>query len=199
LLFGAQLVSNAGFFAAVLLLARGLSPPGRGTTAFVIVSAMILARLASFGVTEAIPVFAARRPWARPTLLVTQLLFVAGSGTIAALLVSAGLMLLDPLPAGLTASDVGVIAVGIVVQAIVDAGNAFLAGCGRFAQRAAITMSIPWLYALLLAVVSLSAGLDATLAAGLWVASQTVRATLLAAAAARGHRLVSPDLALLAE
>ncbi len=60
-------------------------------------------------------------------------------------------------------------------------------------------MSIPWLYALLLAVVSLSAGLDATLAAALWVASQTVRATLLAAAAARGHRLVSPDLALLAE
>ncbi len=185
LLFGAQLVSNAGFFVAVLLLARALPPPGRGTTAFVIVSAMVLARVCSLGVTEAIPVFAARRPSARATLLVTHLLFVTATATIAALLVSQGLLLLDELPAGLTTSDVTVIAIGTVVQAIVDAANAYLAGCGRFAQRAQITMSIPWLYA--------------TEAAGLWVVSQIVRGALLTAAAARGQPLVGPDLGLIVE
>jgi len=199
LLFGAQLVSNAGFFVAVLILARALPPPGRGTTAFVIVSAMVLARVCSLGVTEAIPVFAARRPSARATLLVTQLLFVTAAATTAALLVSQGLRLLDELPAGLTASDVTVLAVGTIVQAVVDAANAYLAGCGRFAQRARITMTIPWLYALLLAAVSFGVGLDATEAAALWVVSQIVRGALLTAAAARGQSLVGPDLGLIVE
>ena len=37
-LFAAQVIGNAGFFAAVLILARGLGPAGRGAVAFFIVT-----------------------------------------------------------------------------------------------------------------------------------------------------------------
>src|SRR5438093_526263 len=69
LLFGAQVIGNLGFFAAVFVLARGLDPAGRGSVAFVIVTAMIEARVGGVGLRDATTVFAAQRPTARPVLL----------------------------------------------------------------------------------------------------------------------------------
>ena len=57
-LFAAQVIGNAGFFAAVLILARGLGPAGRGAVAFFIVTTMVTARAAGIGVREATTVFA---------------------------------------------------------------------------------------------------------------------------------------------
>ena len=53
LLFWSKIAGNAGFFVAVLILARALGPTGRGTIAFIIVTALVAARVASLGVGEA--------------------------------------------------------------------------------------------------------------------------------------------------
>ena len=67
---GAQVAGNAGYFVSVLLLARGLAPADRGAVAFVTVTGLVIATLASLGTTEATKVFAAQRPAvrARPAL-----------------------------------------------------------------------------------------------------------------------------------
>ena len=44
-LFVSQIVGNAGFFAAALMVARGLGPAGRGTTAFITVTSLVVGRL----------------------------------------------------------------------------------------------------------------------------------------------------------
>jgi hypothetical protein len=69
LLFWSKIAGNAGFFAAVLILARALGPTGRGTIAFITVTALVAARLAGLGITEATTVFVARRVEARGALL----------------------------------------------------------------------------------------------------------------------------------
>lgn len=199
MLFSAQVVSNIGYFVAVLLLARGLQPPSRGTVAFVVVCAMGISRIASFGVTEAIPVFVAQRPAMRAALLSNLVAFqMFASAVVAAVL--AGLLLLSGAqPTGLTDTQLAIIVAGTVVQSLVDAGNAYLIGCGRFRQRAVITLALPWLYAGLLAVALLTVGLDPTRGAILWVSSQAVRALLLLLASARGIGFARIDPGLLAE
>ncbi|HEY7707612.1 MAG TPA: hypothetical protein VH968_10635, partial [Gaiellaceae bacterium] len=69
LLFWSKVAGNAGFFVAVLFLARGLGPTGRGTIAFITVTALVAARFAGLGIGEATAVFVARRPEARGALL----------------------------------------------------------------------------------------------------------------------------------
>src|SRR5947209_4576250 len=59
-LFVSQIVGNAGFFAAALMVARGLGPAGRGTTAFITVTSLVVGRLTKVGVTESTTVFAAQ-------------------------------------------------------------------------------------------------------------------------------------------
>jgi O-antigen/teichoic acid export membrane protein len=51
LLFWSKIAGNAGFFVAVLILARALGPTGRGTIAFITVTALVAARLAGLGIT----------------------------------------------------------------------------------------------------------------------------------------------------
>ena len=63
----------------MLILARALGPTGRGTIAFITVTALVAARLAGLGITEATTVFVARRVEARGALLVNAVAFLFGS------------------------------------------------------------------------------------------------------------------------
>jgi O-antigen/teichoic acid export membrane protein len=200
LLFWAKVAGNAGFFVAVLMLAHGLGPSGRGTIAFITVTALVVARVSGFGVGEATTVYAAREPEGRDVLLSNLVLFMLASSLIAAGLACAALQLLgDERPAGVGQSQLAILAAGTLVSALVEAGAAFLLGCGRLRRLALITATASWLYPLLLAVVWLGAGLTVTRAALAWVATELLRALLLLRQSARGIALVRPRLGLLVD
>lgn len=180
------------------MLARGLGPSGRGTIAFITVTALVVARVAGLGVGEATTVYAARRSEARDVLLSNLVLFMLASSLLAAGLACAALQLLgDELPAGLGQSDLAIIIAGTLASALVEAGAAFLLGCGRLRPLALITATASWAYPLLLAVVWLSAGLTVTRAALAWVAAEILRALLLLRQSAHGVALVRPKPSLL--
>ncbi|HEV2773283.1 MAG TPA: hypothetical protein VGV57_10750, partial [Thermoleophilaceae bacterium] len=106
LLFAARLAGNAGFFVAVLILARGLGPSGRGTMAFVTVTALIVGEISRLGLNHATTVFAAQRPSERPALLANFLLFTAGSALGGGALAAGALLLLgESRPAGVGATE----------------------------------------------------------------------------------------------
>src|SRR3954468_23896888 len=86
-LFWAQIVGNSGLFVGLLLITRALGPSGRGTVAFLTVTALITAWIARLGVTEGTVVFAARRSAERSTLLANSLSFSTVAGIAAAALV----------------------------------------------------------------------------------------------------------------
>src|SRR3954454_20066609 len=87
LLFWAQIVGNSGLFVGLLLVTRALGPSGRGTVAFLNVTALVTAWIARLGVTEATVVFAAQRPEQRSTLLPNSVAFSATAGVAGAALV----------------------------------------------------------------------------------------------------------------
>jgi len=198
LLFVSQLVGNAGFFTAVLLLARGLGAEGRGSVAFFIVTAMVLARLSRVGVAEATMVVAARDAESRPVLLANLLLFATASSILmAGVAVSLLALAADRLPAGIDPAILPLIVVAAWAFALVEALNAFLLGCSRFAQRAIITAFSPWLYAVLVAITLLPGGLTVASAAAVWTVAHIAWALLLIVASFRRNRVARPDFALL--
>ena len=75
LFLASSIVGATGFFVAALLLARGLGPSGRGSVAFITVTALVTARVAKIGLGQATSVFAAQRPGARAMLLSNLLAF----------------------------------------------------------------------------------------------------------------------------
>src|SRR6184192_4370796 len=87
LLFWAQVIGNSGLFVGMLLVTRALGPAGRGTVAFLTVTALITAWIARLGVTEATVVFAARSPELRPALLSNSLAFSTCAGIAGAAVV----------------------------------------------------------------------------------------------------------------
>src|SRR4051812_7751733 len=91
LLLGTQVAGNAGYFVAVLLLARALGPTARGQVAFITVTAMVAARCGSLGVTEAVRVFAAQRPAHRPVLLTNLVLATGALAVLVSALVAGAL------------------------------------------------------------------------------------------------------------
>jgi len=199
-LFWGKVAGNAGFFVAVLMLARGLGPSGRGTIAFITVTALVVARVAGLGVAEATTVYAARRSELRDVLLSNLVFFMFASSLIAAGLACVALQLLgDERPAGLGQSELAILIAGTLASALVEAGAAFLLGCGRLRRLALTTATASWVYPVLLAVVWLSAGLTVTRAALAWVAAETLRAFLLLLQSSHGLALVRPRLGLLAD
>jgi O-antigen/teichoic acid export membrane protein len=200
LLFWAKVAGNAGFFVAVLILARALGPSGRGTIAFITVTALVSGRIAGLGVAEASSVFAARRAESRAVLLSNLILFTLGSAlAIAALACLALASLGDARPSGIGRPELVLIACGAVISALVEAGASFLLGCGRFTRLALITAVGSWLYPLLLAALWATVGLTVARAAGVWIAGELVRSGLLLRQSARGNGLARPNIALLAE
>jgi O-antigen/teichoic acid export membrane protein len=200
MLFWARAAGNAGFFAAVLILARSLGPTGRGTIAFITVSALVLARIAGFGMGEATTVLAARRTEARGALLSNLILFVVTSALV---LGGLGFVVLLSLagerPAGVDPPELAILAGAAVVIALIDAGGAFLVGCGRLQRLALITATAYWIYPVVLGTVWLVAGLTVTRAALAWLASEALIAFVLLRQSARGVGLARPSARLLFE
>src|SRR5438067_7135762 len=175
-LFASQVVGNAGFFAAVLILARGLRPAGRGAVAFFIVTAMVAARAAGLGVREATTVFAAQRPEQRGALLSNLMLASLATGAAAAVVVCVTLAAFPGIrPARIGTAEIASLAAAIVAFGFVDGGYNFLLGCSRFRLQALTTATFSWLYAATLLVLWFAGGVTVARAAISWTAAAAAR------------------------
>jgi O-antigen/teichoic acid export membrane protein len=200
LLFWSKIAGNAGFFVAVLILARALGPTGRGTIAFITVTALVAARVASLGVGEATTVFVARRPALRRALLANAIAFMLGSAIVTAGIACAALIVLgDERPAGVGPAELAVLAAAVIVSAVGDAGYAFLLGCNRLRPVALITSTASWIYPLLLLLLWSTVGLTVIRAALAWTAAEGIRALAFLSRSADGLALRRIDRGLLAE
>ena len=199
-LFWAQVVGNAGLLVAVVPIARELGPSGRGTIAFITVTAIIAATLARLGVTEATTVFCARRPAQRAALLSNLLLSVSVAAFVAAVVVCGTLELVPRLrPPGIGDAELAVLAGAMFASGLSDAGYVFVLGCSRFRLHALVTATAAWLYAgtmWLLAAMDEITVVHATL---IWVITQAAKAGVLLVASARAEGLARPEPRLLRE
>jgi O-antigen/teichoic acid export membrane protein len=199
-LFWAQVLGNAGLLAAVVPITRELGPTGRGTLAFITVTAIVAATLARFGVTEATTVFCAQRPRLRPTLLTNLILSVVVAAVAAATIVCVGLALASDIrPPGLGGDELVILAAAMVASGLADAGYMFVLGCSRFRLHAFVTVATAWLYAGTVALAAVAVGLTVVRAAVIWVVFQTVKAAVLLGAGVRAEGLAAPDRRLLRE
>jgi O-antigen/teichoic acid export membrane protein len=200
LLLAGRVAGNAGFFVAVLLLARGLGPSGRGTIAFLTVTALVIAKLTDFGVTSAALVWPAQRLPQRPVLLTNLMGFTALTSLAGGLLVFGGLVAVgDARPVDVDDIVLLAFVAGTVLVALGESGAAYLLGCARFGREAAVTAVAPWLYAVMLLLIELGPGLDLPSAAYAWIGANGARAALLIVAASSGIGFGRPDLRLLGE
>lgn len=199
-LFWAQVAGNAGLLVAVVPITRELGPTGRGTLAFITVTAIVAATLARFGVTEATTVFCAQRPRLRPALLTNLILSVTAAALAAAAVVVGGLAVASGLrPPGLGADELVILGAAMVASGLADAGYMFVLGCSRFRLHALVTVTTAWLYAAAITLVAVTTGLTVASAAVIWIASQAVKAAVLLGAGVRAEGLAAPDLRLLRE
>ena len=201
LLFWAQLAGNSGLFVALVIVTRALGPSGRGTIAFITVAAIILARVARLGISEATTIFTAQRPTERPALLTNLVLSVSTSTAIGASLVCG---VLAALPASLRPDGVGgeelvLLGLGALASGFADAGYTFLLGCSRFRVHALTTAVTAWVYVALVAALEVSVGLTIAWAALAWIAVQLLKGFFMLAIAVREVGLGAPDGDLFAE
>jgi O-antigen/teichoic acid export membrane protein len=197
-LLWAQVIGNAGLFVAIVPITRGLGPEGRGTLAFITVTAIVCATLARFGVTEATTVRCAQEPHLRPALLGNLFSWV-GLATVATAGAVVGLLLLAPglRPPGLGGDELVVLATAVVAAGLADAGYMFVLGCSRFRFHAAVTVANAWLYAGTIGLVSVTSGLTVVRAGAIWVAFQLVKAVVLLGACARAEGVARPSAPML--
>jgi O-antigen/teichoic acid export membrane protein len=189
---------NTGYFAAVLLLARALGPTDRGAVAFVTTTALITSQLANLGVTSATAVFAARSPSLRGVLLTNLTLVTLVGATTVGLCVVALLVFVPGVrPQDIDAGALALLALGTIAGASATAGYAFLQGCGRFQPYSYVQASLPWAYAVALAVVEVAVGLTIVRALVIWTAIETLGGVLLLSAAAAGTGWGRPDVSVL--
>jgi O-antigen/teichoic acid export membrane protein len=199
-LFWAQIVGNSGLFVGLLLVTRALGPSGRGTVAFLTVTALVTAWIARLGVTEATVVFAAQRPEERPRLLANSLAFSAAAGVAGAAVVCGALWSVPSArPDGVGATELAVLAFCIVSACLADAGYRFLLGSSRFRAHASVTAVTSWVYPLLAVALWAVFGLTVALGALIWGVTQALRAVLTVTIAVRGVGIGRPSLQLLRE
>lgn len=198
-LFWAKIGGNGGYFVAVLILARGLGPAGRGTVAFITVTALVVAHMAGLGVGEATTVLSSRHPARRPILLANALTYFLCASVVAATLAFLALSLSGIGPAGVGTPELFIIALGILSCAIGEAGYSFLLGTERVRQLAFVTGCASWFYAAVVVVLWAGPGLTVWGAALAWAGTEALRSTVLAALSARGMHIGLPDRRLLAE
>jgi O-antigen/teichoic acid export membrane protein len=197
LLFSSSIVRAAGFFVAALLLARGLGPAGRGSVAFVTVTALIVGRIAKVGVGEATSVFAAQRPAARATLLSNLVVFSLVTSLALGLIVVGSLYVIEAEPAGNGRVQLALLLAGIVAAALVD--DSFLVGCGRLRQAAMISAGGGCVYVATLVLAVVTVGLDVDSALIAWVCTHFIWSATLSTAGMRTAGLSRPSWRLLAE
>jgi O-antigen/teichoic acid export membrane protein len=200
LLFWSKIAGNAGFFAAVLILARALGPTGRGTIAFITVAALVAARLAGIGIGEATAVFVARRPEARGALLANVVVFMLGSALLASAVACGALVALgDDRPAGVGPPELAILAGATLISALGESGYFFLLGADRLRPLALITATASWVYPLLLLVLWSTVGLTVLRAAIAWTAAESIRASAYLGQSLRGTTLARVHPGLIAE
>lgn len=201
LLFWAQVAGNAGLFVALVIVTRSLGPSGRGTIAFITVAAILLARVARLGVSEATTVFTAQRPAARPALLTNLVLSVGTSTAIGASLVCGALAIMPASvrPSGIGTDELVLLGLGALASGFADAGYTFLLGCSRFRLHALTTAVTAWLYVVLVAAVEATVGLTIAWAALAWIAVQGLKGFFTLAVSTRDVGLGAPDGVLLGE
>lgn len=198
LLIASRLIASAGFFGAVVLLAHGLEPSGRGAVAFLTVTALTAGAIVRLGVADATLILGARSPALRRELFSNLLLWTLVSSAIGGC-VAAGILLMagDQRPEGIGPLEILAIALGTVLAALVEAGHPMMLASGRVRELATITAAGPWLYAGAIASWSFAGGLSILTAALSWVISQGVWAATIWFASLRGVGLGRPNGGLL--
>jgi O-antigen/teichoic acid export membrane protein len=160
----AQVAGNAGFFVAVLALARALGPHDRGVVAFATSLALIVPRVTEFGIGSATTVLVAQGPDDRRPALANAVMFSFAVAVVGAVGTA---VVVGPLGVGpeLGRGAIAAVAVGILGNALLDCGYAFLLGVGRLGSWTAIASAAPWVYAV--AVVGLALGGELTVLSAL--------------------------------
>jgi O-antigen/teichoic acid export membrane protein len=193
-LFAAQVAGHAGFFVAVLVMTRALSPADRGRVAFVVVSALIAARVALFGLADATMVFAAARPDSRRQLLSNAALATTASSLVVATITAAVLEALGL--QRLTILQLVFLGLAALGTNVTETGRCFLLGCGDFRPAALVLAIWPWGYAGLLLLVAATRDLTVTGTVAGWAFANAAAAAALMFVAARRHGVARPDAAL---
>jgi O-antigen/teichoic acid export membrane protein len=198
LLLLAQVLGNAGYFVAVLVLARSLTPAGRGTIAFVTTAVVVVGRVLELGVTQATMVLAAQREEDRPALLANVALFclAAGASGGCAMGVVFGLAHVGP---RLDRAELAAVGAGVLVGSLFDGGYAVLLGLGRLREWTMVAAVMPWIYALSLGAVSAIGSLTILRALVVWVVAHGCWAVAAFLLARRYVPLGRPRLELLRE
>jgi O-antigen/teichoic acid export membrane protein len=199
-LLAGKIAGNAGYFVAVLVLARSLGPSGRGEIAFLIVVSLVLARLSALGAVEATTIFASRRPQIRAAQLSTVVAFAAAGSAVASALAGGILLVLDAGgAAAISTTECLVLVAATIAVAVGDAGFGYLLGCERIREQALITAASPWAYALLLAAVWASGGVTVVRAALAWAIAHVLRAAWVLRRSVEVAGFSRPSLQLLLE
>ena len=167
-LFVTQGIANIGFFVAVLLLARGLVPADRGTTAFLTLTIFVLGRAAMLGIPEASAVFIAKDRRRGPTLVTNLVLSSALVGIALAGLVALVFVAIGSRPAGISDQDLVVIVIVVPIATVVYGLVAFFVGAGHSFVGGILNMLHPWIYTATLLVIVAFSTLSPHLAAIAW-------------------------------
>jgi O-antigen/teichoic acid export membrane protein len=198
LLFGAQVAGNAGYFVAVLALARGLAPAERGVVAFATVTAIVAARALLFGISRGVMVLGAQQPDERRRLFATTFAFTLAVETAGAAALALALGLVSGFaPVDLTTGELGLIAVGVVANGLISCGSDYLIGTSSFRPLTVVSSLGPWLYAALLLALGLGLGLSVLLALVAWTAAHAVWGLMVCGLGFRLHGVARPDRGLL--
>jgi O-antigen/teichoic acid export membrane protein len=195
-----QIVGNAGFFVAVLILARVLGPSGRGAVAFLTVSALIVSGVVTVGVPSATVVLVPQRAEHRQTLLANLLAYTSVACLLGGVAWFGTLLAVPSLRPSGVEPVVLVLFVGATIFAgLVDAGMSFLVASRRTTALAAIIAVGPWSYAIVLAALDVTVGLSVTKAGIAWVTAYGIWASMLVITNIRWSGLSAPSLPLLRE
>jgi O-antigen/teichoic acid export membrane protein len=155
-----QGIANAGFFLTVLLLARGLDPAERGTTAFLTLSML--------GIPEATAVRLARDRSGQATLVANLVISATVAGLAFSVAAASIIAATGSSPAGITSSDLLVVCAVVPVATVVYATVVLMIASGRTRPGAVLNMIHPWVYAVVLAAIVGLSSLNAHRAAIAW-------------------------------
>lgn len=200
LLFAARLATNSGFFVAVVLIARALHPAGRGSVAFITVTALLISMVGLLGLDNATIVYATRYESLRATLLANLLSVGTVVPLILGALVCLTLLLLPGVrPHDVLPIDLAILLVGSVIASIGNCGSAFLVGCRRFRAKALADVAMPWSYAAILFIIYSLSHVTVTRVVVAWTIAQLISTVSYCASALSIAGVNRPNLRLLRE
>lgn len=193
-----QIIGNAGFFVAILVIARELTRDGRGIVAFATTAALIVARVSEFGMTNATTVVASRHAEKRPRLLANTLLVAAASGVVGGSGVALA-MSIGGIGPKLTALELAAVAGGVLGNTLLDAGYSYLLGVQRVKLWSIVAAPAPWIYATVLIVLAAIGDVSVTAALVAWAVAHLFWGVGACAMSITTHSIGRPDWQLFRE